>query len=239
MRSTLGHLLNTNPVAKLLEILLVYAPALVAITLLKPFAGDNLIRQQAVIWVANVVMLILVWLGLRLRGENCSHFGLTFKRLSWKDGFQMFGLSLVVLALAVIGFVFGSILMANITGIPEGADMSHYAYLENNLFMLILTLCGVYLVSSFGEEVVYRGFLINRISEFGLPPKSATVVAVLASAVIFGLAHYSWGPMGIVQTGFMGLALGVCYVKLKKRLWILILAHAYMDTMLMLQLYFA
>ena len=45
--------------------------------------------------------------------------------------------------------------------------------------------------------------------------------------------------MGIVQTGFMGLALGICYVKLNKRLWILILAHAYMDTILMGQLYLA
>ena len=41
------------------------------------------------------------------------------------------------------------------------------------------------------------------------------------------------------QTGFMGLVLGICYIKLKKRLWILILAHAYMDTILMVQLYLA
>ena len=33
--------------------------------------------------------------------------------------------------------------------------------------------------------------------------------------------------------------LGICYIKLKKRLWILILAHAYMDTLLMVQLYLA
>jgi len=239
MKSRLGVLLNTNPITKVLEILLVFTPALIAIILLEPIAGDSLIGQQAVIWVANVAMLVLVWLGLRLRGEDCRHFGLTFKRLTWKEALKMFGLSLVVLVIAVLGFVFGSILMANITGIPESTDLSNYAYLQDNPGMLVLTLCGVYLVSSFGEEVVYRGFLINRISELGLRTKSATVVAVLVSAVIFGLAHYSWGPMGIVQTGFMGLALGICYVKLKKRLWILILAHAYMDTILMLQLYLA
>jgi len=43
----------------------------------------------------------------------------------------------------------------------------------------------------------------------------------------------------MVQTGFMGLALGICYIKLKRRLWILILAHAYMDTILMIQMYMA
>ena len=45
--------------------------------------------------------------------------------------------------------------------------------------------------------------------------------------------------MGVAQTTFMGLALGICYIKLKKRLWILILAHAYMDTILMVQMYLA
>lgn len=138
----------------------------------------------------------------------------------------------------MVGFILGSIIMANITGIPEGsADMSGYAFLKDNLGMLFLMLIGVYIVSSFGEEVIYRGFLINRFSQIGNNTKRSLWIAVLLSSIIFGLVHYDWGPMGIVQTGFMGLALGICYLKLKKRLWILILAHAYMDTILMVQMY--
>lgn len=45
--------------------------------------------------------------------------------------------------------------------------------------------------------------------------------------------------MGIGQTGFMGLALGVSYLIVGRNLWVLILAHAYMDTILMVQMYFA
>ena len=152
---------------------------------------------------------------------------------------KMFLLSLLVFVLAVAGFIIGSIVMANITGIPESANMSGYDYLKDNIGMLLLTLGGVYIVSSFGEEVVYRAFLINRIAELGQGKKNATIIAVILSSIIFGLAHYEWGPMGIVQTGFMGLALGICYIKLKKRLWILILAHVYMDTILMVQMYLA
>ena len=66
-----------------------------------------------------------------------------------------------------------------------------------------------------------------------------TAITVILSAIIFGLAHYQWGPMGVVQTGMMGLVLSICYLKLRKRLWILILAHAYMDTILMVQMYLA
>jgi membrane protease YdiL (CAAX protease family) len=129
--------------------------------------------------------------------------------------------------------------MANITGIPESANMSSYDYLKNNMGMFILTLAGVYIVSSFGEEVIYRAFLINRISQIGFNTNTGRIFAILISSVVFGLVHYEWGLMGMVQTGFMGLALGISYIKLKKRLWILILAHAYMDTILMVQMYLA
>ena len=115
--------------------------------------------------------------------------------------------------------------------------MSNYDYLKDNVFMLFLTLGGVYIVASFGEEVIYRAFLINRISELGLSDKKGKIVVVIISAIVFGFAHYSWGPMGIVQTTFMGLVLGFSYIYLKKKIWVLILAHAYMDTILMLQLY--
>ncbi len=81
--------------------------------------------------------------------------------------------------------------------------------------------------------------MINRIAELGGGGKTAWRVAVLISSVVFGFAHYGWGAMGIGQTGFMGLALGVSYLVVGRNLWVLILAHAYMDTILMVQMYFA
>lgn len=237
--SYLGNHLRDDLWYKIAEILLVFLSAFLVIKLLLPFADEDPILKQSVIWLANVIMLLLVYLGLKLRGESLKDFGLSFSKISWKEGVKMFGLSLLVFVLAIIGFLIGSIIMANITGMPETSDMSAYGYLKANIGMLLLTLVGVYIVSSFGEEVIYRAFLINRISEFGLGSKWAVVLAVMISSVIFGLAHYSWGPMGMVQTGLMGLVLGICYIKLKKRLWILILAHAYMDTILMVQMYLA
>ena len=43
--------------------------------------------------------------------------------------------------------------------------------------------------------------------------------------------------VGIVQTTFMGLALTVSYVLVKRNLWVLVLAHAYIDTLLLVQMY--
>lgn len=61
--------------------------------------------------------------------------------------------------------------------------------------------------------------------------------AVLASAVAFGLAHFDWGFVGIVQTLCLGLGLAIAYVATKRNLWALVLAHAIMDTLLLVQIY--
>ena len=238
-KSKIGHLLETNQFAKIAEIILVFLLAFLTIVILLPLAGENLLMVQGVIWIANIVMLITVWLGLRFRGQSWEHFGLTFRAFSLKEGLKGFLLSILVFALAMLGFIIGSIIMANITGIPPQANMSSYEYLKDNIPMLILSLIGVYIVSSFGEEVVYRAFLINRLSELKVNFKYWNILVLIISAIIFGFAHYSWGPVGIVQTTFMGLVLGICYLKLKKRLWILIVAHAYMDTILLVQIYLA
>jgi membrane protease YdiL (CAAX protease family) len=235
----LGNQLQTNKLVKVGEILFLFIFAYAFIKLVFPLAGDSPILKQVVLWIANILMLIYVWIGLKLRGESWKAFGLTINSISLRSAIKFILLSLLVFVLAVAGFILGSIIMANITGIPEGANMTGYDYLKDNIGMLILTLAGVYIVSSFGEEVIYRGFLINRISQIGNDSKNATIIAIILSSIIFGLIHYAWGPMGMVQTGFMGLALGICYIKFQKRLWILILAHASMDTILMIQMYIA
>ncbi len=230
-------MLVTRKPAQIAELVAVPTVALIVILAGLPFVGENPIAYQGLIWVANVMMLITVWLGLRLRGQGWEHFGLSLRRGSARTVLRAVLLSIVVFIAAVAAFIVGAIVMANIVGIPEGADTSGYNYLQGNLPMLLLSLAGVYVVSSFGEEIIYRGFLINRIAEMGAGGKWAWRWAVVISAVVFGLAHFAWGPAGMVQTGFMGLALGMSYLLVKRNLWVTILAHAYMDTILMLQMY--
>ena len=235
--NTMKNLLINNKLVKIGEIVLIFVIAFGFITIFTPYVGDDIVNKQIVIWFANLLMLMYVWLGIKIRGQKLSDFGITFKKITISKAIQVFLISFVVFLAALAAFVLASIIMANITGIPESSDMSNYTFLQNNLGMLILTLAGTYLVASFGEEVIYRGFIINRLIELGLDSKIGKVLVIIISAMIFGLVHYQWGPMGIVQTGFMGAVLGYFYLKLNKRIWILVLAHGYMDTILMIQMY--
>jgi len=233
LTSSLSARLKSSKLFQLIELVMVFLPAVIIVLIGQAIAGENPIIFQTFVWIANLVMLGIVWVGLRLRGEKLSHLGLNKKFIS----FRSFFISFLVFIGGLAGFMLGSVIMANITGIPEGADMSGYNYLEGNLPMLIAALLAVFIASSFGEEVIYRGFLITRISEMGGNTKTWLRLAVLISSIVFGLIHFKWGPMGMVQTGFMGLALGIAFLMTKRNLWALVMAHAYMDAILMVQMY--
>lgn len=65
---TLGRLLRASKLAQMAELMAVFFGAFAVITIATPFVGENPLMRQAVVWVANVLMLGIVWLGLRLRG---------------------------------------------------------------------------------------------------------------------------------------------------------------------------
>lgn len=222
--------------AKIAEILVVFGVPLALLRLAAPLAGGDPLTVQAFVWVTNVMMLTLVYLGLRLRGQGWSDLGLPVCRPTRSAVVRTAWTSVVVLFIALLAFVVGAIVAANLFGMPAASNTSGYAYMQGNLPMLLGALAAAWVVSSLGEEVVYRGFLIRRLADMS-PSPSRWAIPVILSAVTFGFAHFSWGPTGIVQTGFMGLALGTAYVRLGQRLWPLVFAHAYMDTALFVQMY--
>jgi len=83
---------------------------------------------------------------------------------------------------------------------------------------------GLSLTAGFCEEVLYRGFLIWY-SMLWLPEGAA----VVASAVVFGVAHLylGWG-VGVIRATIVGLVLAVAY-RLTGTLWVPIALHTVVD----------
>ncbi len=223
----------------MLEIILVFAIALIFMALTIPLVEGNLFMQQGMVWLANAIMIALISTGLWLRGENWRHFGISFRLGRAKDVLKTFLWSLLVFAIALISFGLGHKVGMLLFSIDVQIDISGYEYLKNNPGIFILSLVGVYFISSFGEEFIYRGFLINRFGLLFSGSWAKNIISILMSSILFALAHYKWGTIGVVQTFFMGMALATCYVLLGKKLNIPILAHVYMDSLLFLNIYFS
>jgi membrane protease YdiL (CAAX protease family) len=134
-------------------------------------------------------------------------------------------------------FAVAALVMANGMSAPQAAAMSVYIDLQEKLPMLLPALAGAYPVLSFGEEVICRGLLITRLVGIGRHGNPARRIAVATSAVVFGPAHFSWGIIGVAQTMFMGLALGIAYLVTKRNLRVLALALAHFDNLLLPQMH--
>ncbi len=219
------------------ELVLVFLPVLGLLKASASWVGEDPMRGFIIAWVANIYMLAMIALGMKLRKKSWKEIGLTFPVFRLKNVLKTLGWSVVVFIVGVLPWLTAPMILSGLIEEQAAADFSGYEFLRGNPLALLLTLLGVYFISSFAEEVIYRGFLINRISELAANTGIKTVIAILVSSVFFGLIHYQWGAMGMIQTGFFGLAMGICYVLLRKKLWVLILAHAYMDTLLLVSLY--
>ena len=232
-----SHPTPGSPAGHAAEVGLVALVAVVVVFVGWSLVGPNALHRQAVVWVANLLMLVGVRIGLRRRGRSWADLGLSLHGGGLRAVGRTILQAIVVLVLAMVAFVAGGIAMQVLAPAGTAVDTSGYEYLRGNLPRLLMALPAVYLVSSFGEEVLYRGFLIERIRGIVGDGRTGWSVAVLASAVIFGLAHFDWGFVGVVQTFCMGLVLAIAYVATKQNLWALVLAHAIMDTLLLVQIY--
>ena len=160
-----------------------------------------------------------------------------FRRVSWKSiGFRVWrSCPLMLVAGIAIGagmeafqlFVSQPALMA-LTGEPP--DLSDFAKLKGNLEFAAVMLALVWVVAAFGEEFVYRGYLLNRLRDFFAPGTAGTLIALVASSAIFGSAHAYQGITGYIDEGLMGLILGIAYLATGRNLVVPMIAHGVQDT---------
>jgi len=102
--------------------------------------------------------------------------------------------------------------------------------IKGHLKLVLVYLPVIWGFAAFGEEIAYRGYLLNRGAESVSGTKPAWWAAVLVSAVLFGFGHYYKGPSGVVDSTFAGLVLGTVYLLSGRNLWTAVLAHGFIDT---------
>jgi hypothetical protein len=89
---------------------------------------------------------------------------------------------------------------------------------ERLIFVLVALSAGLC------EEVVFRAWLLDVLHQIGL--SGLTMVGV--AAVVFGLAHYYQGALGIMLTGLLAVVFCGLYVA-SGTLWVPIVVHAIID----------
>lgn len=144
---------------------------------------------------------------------------------------------LAILAAFVAAQTLVPMLISLFITLPE-PDMSKYGDMSGDLRAAITMALILVVTASIPEEIIYRGFLIGRLSDiFGRTTRGA-VMTVGIQSLIFGSIHYQWGIGGMIMTLMMGLIWGTAYLLCGRNLWVVILAHSGGHILLVTTLYF-
>jgi membrane protease YdiL (CAAX protease family) len=189
-------------------------------------------RQHLIVFSKTPYLLALGWASLRLRGLAWRDVGLS-KPVSWSRTLWL-GL-LAGLTMEALELLVTQPLLVRWTG--KYPDLSLLAQSRGNLELLLLLVAGSWTLAAFGEELVWRGYLLNRTCDL-LGLHGAGLGSSLAIvSVAFGLAHGDQGATGVIENTIDGALLGLLYLASGRNLWLPILAHGVTDTVDSLLLY--
>jgi membrane protease YdiL (CAAX protease family) len=175
---------------------------------------------------------VLGFLSMRLRNGGWAAIG--FRRPeSWRR------IVLIALAAAALRIVLGDLVIDHLTSRfwPEPAAPEGVNELAGNWKLALLYSGIVWTFAAFGEEIGYRGYLLQRAAHAGGGTTAAWWIGVIVVAVLFGYGHYYKGPAGILDSGMAGVILGAAFLLARRNLWAPVLAHGFIDTFAIVAVY--
>ncbi len=159
-------------------------------------------------------LFLLAWLSLRWRGLSWRDVGLAHPT-NWRRTLTtgvLCGIGMELLEL----FVTQPLLVKLFGKMPDLSDLGD---LHGNWKLFLLFLALTWTLVAFGEEMVYRGYLMNRVAGLFRNPRTAWTLSLIVVSVVFGLAHIDQGITGQVENMINGLLLGVIFLASGCNMW--------------------
>jgi len=179
-------------------------------------------------FVTQLILILLIWFGIHLRGVRMRD--LIGGRWKTVEAF------LLDVALAV-GFWITSILLLfgirvalgtiDLHNMQKSVDdtvrilgpMAPHTFLEAGLFVVLSVSAGLF------EEIIFRGYLQKQLAALG----RNAIIGIVASGILFGLAHGYQGTRMMIVIGIYGIFFGIL-AHLRKSLRPGMMAHAFQDS---------
>ena len=171
-------------------------------------------------------LLALGWLSMAVRGVRWRDVGLRIDP-RWKR-LVLIGIAAGVAMEALELFVTQPLLVS-LTG--KSPDLSTFQSLVGNVKLLLILIGFAWIGAGLGEELVWRGYFLNRMSDLLGKTTSGWVFSLVLASTVFGFAHAYQDVTGVVENIIAGLLLGLLYLSTGRNLIVPIVAHGMTDTL--------
>ena len=199
------------------------------------FGGFIVIGHNVFHIVPNevIVLSVLGFISMRLRDGGW--FAMGFKRpASWRR------ILLIALVAAILRILLGQFLIEPVTDLfwskPSPPALANE--ITGNVKIAFVGLLLVWTFAAFGEEIVYRGYLLTRAADVGKRSELAYWIGIVLVSILFGYGHYYKGAAGVIDSGVAGVILGSAYMLAGRNLWASIFAHGFIDTFAVIDAFF-
>jgi membrane protease YdiL (CAAX protease family) len=129
-------------------------------------------------------LLALGWLSMRLRGQRWRDIGLSFPA-NWRR-LLLLGIAAGI-AMELLELFATQPLLVALTG--KYPDLSDFHDLIGNVRLLLLLVAGSWIIAGVGEEVVWRGYILNRVADLLGRRRVGWTISIGIVSIVFGLAH--------------------------------------------------
>ncbi len=117
---------------------------------------------------------------------------------------------------------------------PQDAGLASLkGTLRGNPFYLLFLLVGIWLLAAVGEELVYRGYVLNRLADLFGHSEVGWGMGLILSSLMFGLGH-GISKQVMISGLILGLVEGGLYLASRRNLWLPIVFHGAWDTVYLL-----
>jgi len=201
------------------------------------FAAIVIADAYGIVPITQTIFLLpLVWLLLRLSREPWSSIGFALPdNVGRAVGFGVIaGVLMELFAIYVT-----TPRISEFFGVRP--DYSSFKEIRGSITMLFVFLGLAWTLAAFGEEICFRGFLMNRLARFfgnAGNGKIAWIFSLVLSSIFFGWGHTEQGVSGWVQEGLSGFLLGVLFLLSKRNLTVPIVAHGVSNSLAFTLMYF-
>ncbi len=178
-------------------------------------------------------LIVLVASAVEYKKELFSSLGFQRKRMNIKNIFIIAPLVGTALFLFYYYVMLPSV--THITGQP--IDISELKAYTENLSTTLSLLAIIWVSAAFGEEIVFRGYLMRQFTKFFGSSKISLIINILLFGFIFGWVHAYQGISGQILAGITGMILAIIFHIRKSDLWFNIAVHGFVDTVALLFIY--
>ena len=177
--------------------------------------------------------LLLGWFSLRLRGLRWRDVGFV-RPPHWPRALAVG--TLAGIAMELFSRFVTVPLLSQLTGAPP--DLSEFRSTVGNVQLLLFWLVLNWTLAAFGEELSFRGYVMNRLADLGRAGRGAWLMSLVVASALFGWGHGGQGLTGMLQEGFAGFLLGILYLWCGRNLTVPIVAHGVSNSLAFVLIFF-